>query len=341
MRQLTIPAPVRPGAHIRIVSPAMPSAATLPERARRGEEALRKLGFITSYGRHALDVTGALDETISARNRAHDLVEAYEDPDVAAVLSADAGESTEQVLELLDPAVFTANPKPFIGYCDNVSLNLFLATAGVSSLYGCTLMGQLGEPGGAFPETGSYLLRALDSSEPLDCRPVSSRTGEFLNWYLADPADRLRRRCIPGGWTWLRPGTARGPLIGGELRLIPHLVRRFELSLDSVVLFWHLAFRGPDPEATFHALASAVDITRLAGMIVGAHPTIQPPEWAARVSDMVEELLPETSYPIIANADISHLDPAWTVPYAEEVWLSSDEGMIFPRGPGDARQNCG
>jgi len=318
--------PVHRGAHVRIVSPAMPTAATLPDRARRGEQALCGLGFDFSWGRHALNQDGA-----APQDRAADLVEAFEDPAVDVVLSADAGDSTEQILDFLDSAPFLANPKPFVGYCDNVFLQQYLLSAGLPSLYGCTLMSHLGEAPVPFPETLDGFTRALASDEPLICRPAESRTGEFINWYLEDPANRSRRRCVSGGWTWLRPGEASGPLLGGELRLVPQLVRQFNLSLDSTVLFWHLAFRGPDPEVTFRALADAVDLTGLAGMIVGAHPTIPPPEWAARVDDLIEELMPETDYPVLANADISHLDPTWTVPFGERVSLSATSGITFRR----------
>lgn len=325
--------PVRGGAHVRIVSPAMPTAATLPDRMRRGEQVLRSLGFKVSWGQHALDQDGA-----APRDRAADLTEAFEDPAVAVVLSADAGDSTEQVLDFLDPEPFLRNPKPFVGYCDNVFFQQYLASAGLPSLYGCTLMSHLGEAPAPFPETLEGFIRALASDEPLTCKPAQSRTGEFINWYLGDPVNRVRRRCIAGGWTWLRPGDATGQLVGGELRLVSKLVHRFDLSLESKVLFWHLAFRGPDPEATFRALANAVDLTVLAGMIVGTHPTIPPPEWAARIDDLIEELLPDARFPVLANADISHVDPAWTVPFGEQVSMGTTTGLTFPRNQHTIRE---
>jgi muramoyltetrapeptide carboxypeptidase len=336
MKELVVPAPVVAGAHIRIISPAMPTVASLPMRARRGEQALQAMGFTLSYGRFALDDIESATDPSSASNRAQDLIDAFEDPTVDAVLSADAGDRTDEILPFLDPAPFQANPKPFIGYCNNVFINQYLADAGLSSFYGCTLMTHLGEAGGAFPETLDGLARALARSGPLRCTPMPSRTGEYLNWYLSDPDNRLRRRSIAGGWTWLRPGRASGPLLGGELRLIPDMVRRFDMTLDSSVLFWHLAFKGPDPEVTFRKLVDRVDLTGLSAMIVGAHPTISPPEWAARVSDLIEELLPEVRYPIVANADISHLDPTWTVPYGEQVSVDSAGELVFPRGFGPA-----
>ena len=330
---LRICQPVRPGGHIRVISPGMPTLAQLPERAQRAEAALAGLGFTVSLGRHAAAVSADGTKAGSAEQRAHDLMEAFADPAVDAVLCADAGMGSGELLDFLDPGVFTASSKPLIGYCDNVFINQYLAsTARLSSLYGCTFMAHLGEADGPFTETLDYLLRALDSTTPLECAPVASRTGEFVNWYIPGHEARRRHRTVAGGWTWLRPGAARGPLVGGEIRLLPEVAERFALTFGGAVLFWHLAFKAPPPEPLFRKLCSSVDLTGLAGMVVGAHPDIPPHEWAAMLSDLLDDLLPDAEYPVVANADISHLDPAWTVPYGEQVTLSSPATLSFERG---------
>ncbi|MFD0891450.1 hypothetical protein ACFQ08_43460, partial [Streptosporangium algeriense] len=140
-------------------------------------------------------------------------------------------------------------------------------------------------------------------------------------------------RGVRGGWTWLVPGRARGALFGAEITLLPQLVADFGLRMDSTVLFWHNAFNGPAPEVSLRRLAERVDLAGAAGMIVGAHPGITPVEWAARVGDLLDELVPGAAYPVVVNADIGHLSPAWTVPYGEEVVIDSAEGIVFPRTP--------
>jgi muramoyltetrapeptide carboxypeptidase LdcA involved in peptidoglycan recycling len=329
---LRIPGPVLPGAHIRVISPASATLAHIPARARRGELALTELGFSVSYGRHAGLISDNGATAGHARQRAADLMEAFEDPSVDAVLSADAGLGTRELLDFLDPAALAANPKPFIGSCDNVYVNQYLAAeSAMSSLYGCTLMAQLGEAGGAFPETLDYLVRALAGSAPLVCTPVPSRTGEFLNWYIPELEACPRPRSVPGGWTWLRPGAASGPLLGGEITLIPDLISRFSLTLDSAVLFWHFAFHDTPPDQALRALCDCADLSDLAGMIIGAHPAIPPAPWAAQVSDMLDEMLPGLACPVVVNADISNLCPSWTVPYGERVAIDSIGKVQFQR----------
>ncbi|WP_432994444.1 LD-carboxypeptidase [Dactylosporangium sp. CA-233914] len=331
-RALVIPGPVRAGAAVRIVSPTGPSVVDLPRRARHGEDALHALGFTVTYGRHARELPDDGTRAGDPRRRAADLTEAFADPGVDFVLAADAGAFSRDIVEHLEPEVFARNPKPFVGFCDNVFLNQFLASAaGLGSLYGCALIPSLGDAPGAFPETSRGLAEALDSARPLVCTPVASRTGERVNWYTETADTPPRYRGVAGGWTWLVPGRARGPLLGGEITLLPDLIADFGLRLSSAVLFWHNAFNGPDPQRSLRRLADRTDLGGLAGMIVGPHPRIAPLRWAATVGDLLDELVPQAAYPVVVNADISHLSPTWTVPYGEEVVIDSAAGIVFPR----------
>jgi muramoyltetrapeptide carboxypeptidase len=333
---MLIPKPVKAGGHIRIVSPGMPTIALLPNRARRAEEALRKLGYDTSYGARAFAVSADGTTAGSAADRAADLMEAFADDAVDAILTSDSGLGSREIMPLLDAAVIAANPKPFIGFCDTVYLHQYLASyAGVSSLYGCVLTLHFGEAGGPYPETLSGFERALRSSELLTCQPVPSRTAELIDWFDPESEQRVRPREVPGGWDWLRPGRARGPLIGGEISTVPDLVRCFDLQLDGAVLFWHIAVHNAQPiRAQFEDVCNCADLSGLAGMIIGAHPSLPPAQWARDVDELIRDLLPGTSFPVLVNSDLGHLCPAWTVPYGEDVVLDDAEGVSFPRSAG-------
>ncbi|MEV0591393.1 LD-carboxypeptidase [Nonomuraea cavernae] len=331
---LQIPAPVGADAHIRIVSPGLPTLNYIPDRARRAERALFERGFTVSYGGRAFLVSADGGFAGSAQDRAADLMEAFADPSVDAILAADAGQGGRDLLDHLDPATIAANPKPFIGYCDNVFINQFLASkAGVSSLYGCTLMVHIGEAGGPYPETLDYLTRALASADPLECAPVPSRTGGLISLYEPELERLPRERDTLGGWTWLRPGIGRGTLVGGEITLVPELVSCFGLSLRSAVLFWHVGYHDFPVQQLLKKVCDQADVAGLAGMIVGAHPVIPPAEWAATVGALLEEFVPGTAFPVVVNADLSHLCPSWTVPYGEEVILEAPDRIAFLRRP--------
>jgi muramoyltetrapeptide carboxypeptidase LdcA involved in peptidoglycan recycling len=332
LRSIRVPDPVGPGAHLRVVSPGMPTLSYIPDRARRAERALTEHGFAVSYSANAFAVSDDGTTAGNARQRAADLMAAFADPAVDAVLAADAGIGSRDLLDHLDVAVIRANPKPFIGFCDNVFINQFLATeVGLSSLYGATFMIHIGEAVAVHPETLDYLARALASADPLWCEPMADRTGEMIQWYVPELESKYRPRDMPGGWTWIRPGSGRGPLVGGELTIVPDLVSCFDLSLDSAVLFWDIGYHGLPVEPLFKALCASTDLTALAGMVVGAHPMMPPDDWAAVVRGLVDEYLPDSVHPIVVNADLGHTSPSWTVPYGEEVVLDAPDRLVFRR----------
>ncbi|MFI7602160.1 LD-carboxypeptidase [Actinoplanes sp. NPDC049681] len=325
------PAPVRPGAHIRLVSPAMPTISYIPERTRRAEQVLRDHGYTVSYGANAFQVSADGMTAGTAEQRAADFMAAFTDPEVDVVLASDAGQGSQELIDLLDPDAIAANAKPFVGYCDNVYLNAFLARrAGISSLYGISHMVHIGEAGGAYPETLRHLAEALASDEPLVCEAMPDRTGALIDWYVPEREREPRGRDIAGGWTWLRPGTARGPLWGGEISILPDLVTDFGLELDGAVLFWDISYHGLPVGPLFEALCERVDLTGLAGMLIGAHPLMPLPEWARIVGGLVDRLLPAAGYPIVVNTDLGHTCPSWIVPYGEEVAVAADR-IVFPR----------
>jgi muramoyltetrapeptide carboxypeptidase LdcA involved in peptidoglycan recycling len=332
--RVQIPRPLAHGGHIRVVSPGLPTIAHVPERARRAEAALRSLGLDVSYGAHARSISYDGLTAGSAAERAADLLEAFEDASVDAILVSDSGLGSRAMLPYLDAGIIAAHAKPFIGYCDTCYLHQYMVSrAGVSSIYGCALMVQLAEGGGPFPETLGFFRHLLTTSEPLVCRPLGSRTAQAIDFYVPEEECKRRRRDIEGSWTWLRTGRSRGQLLGAELSILPDLIRCFELSLDSVVLFWDISTHNRDKPVRplFEALCASAAVSRLAGMIVGLHPAIAPPAWAAQVKDLLEELIPKPTFPVVVNADLSHTDPSWIVPYGEEVLLDDTEGIVFPR----------
>lgn len=335
---MQIPRPINPGAHIRIVSPGLSTLTCIPDRARRADQALRGLGFEVSYGRHAFS-TSAEGTAGSAAQRAADLTEAFGDESVDAILSSDAGIGSREMAPLLNSSVIAAHPKPFMGYCDNMFLHQYLASeANMSSLYGCVLMVHFGEVGGPFPETVECFQRALTGPGSLVCRPLPSRTAEFIDFREPERDLRQRVRGIKDGWTWLRPGRARGTLLGGELSMLPDVIRDFGVSLDGAVLFWDIAMfnRHVPVRPLFAALLKCADLSCLAGMIVGFHPWLAPEVWARTVAGLLREDLAGTAFPVLVNADLSHLCPSWIVPFGEEVILDAS-GVVFPRAGGSSQ----
>ncbi|MDH6140351.1 MULTISPECIES: LD-carboxypeptidase [Kitasatospora] len=333
LRAVRPPDPVGPGGHIRVVSPGLPTLAHVPERGERAEAALHGLGYRVSFSEHAFGMAADGITSGTPAERAGDLLAAFADPGVDAVLISDSGTGSRDLLALLDPEVLARTRKPLIGFCDTVYLHHHLALAhGTGSYYGCSLVVHLGDAPGPFPETVDYLGRALALDSPLRCRPVGPRARPLATWHDPKIESAPRERDYPAGWTWLREGSCEAPLYGGEISQLPGVVKEFGLDYTGALFFWDITEEQTRPLGELlERLCSATDLRRLAGMVVGANPNMDPQDWAELVAAELARQLPDADYPVLVNSDLSHAAPSWTVPFGEQAVLDPVDGLVFPR----------
>ncbi|BCB88653.1 LD-carboxypeptidase [Phytohabitans suffuscus] len=330
-RTVRRPPLLAPGANIRIVNPAWPSMSYAPQRVQRAERALRAMGFEVSYGEHAFDITDDGRSAGIAEHRAGDFMAAFTDPGVDAVMSAGGGATSWELLPLLDAPAIRRNPKPFLGHCENVWLHQYLLyEADLVSYYGAAFMAECGEVGGMFAETAASLYRAVTFEGTLSYQPVPDRTNEYFPWMDPQIEATPRTRSIEGGWHWLAEGLGKGQFVGGEMAYLLRCLDRFTPDLAGTVLFWHVMPNNPAPVASLlKDLADRVDLTALAGMVVGTDPRHEPAEWANLVATTLADVVGPVDYPVLANADIGHTDPVWVLPYGADVVLESGVGLHF------------
>ena len=325
------------GGHIRIVSPSSPVLLFAPQRAARAEQALIDLGFRVSFGRYAREFakeTGR--DSISAgtaQQRADDLMAAFADPDVDAVLASLGGETSRMVLPHLDATIFCANPKPFIGHCDTAWINQYLLReVGLVSFYGATFMVTFGEAGGPFPEAVDNFQRAVMTSDDLICRPTAWRTNELPSWLRPHEDIHLRNRNTQDGWTRLRQGAASGPAFCGELNMLPAMAEQFSQSLDGMILVWDVTPHSEEPfPDTFARVAAAVDLSGIAGMVIGPDVRYSLDAWAETVRAALDRAGNTGTGPVVVNADVGHLDPTWVIPFGSTVQIQSPGDIVFKR----------
>jgi muramoyltetrapeptide carboxypeptidase len=171
------------------VAPASPFDR---EEFDRGLAEIRSLGFVPAY-----------DDSVFSRRayvagepavRAAAFQAAWDDPEIAGVIAVRGGFGSAQILPLLDAHLVRLSAKPFIGYSDLTALLTFLTlTCGVVSFHGPMLEGRLAKGAAGYDR---------DSFERALCR--TEAMGELV---------------APGLET-LRPGEARGMLLGGTLTQI-------------------------------------------------------------------------------------------------------------------------
>jgi muramoyltetrapeptide carboxypeptidase len=178
------------GSRVVVVAPSGPVPA---ERLEAGLAVLRSWGLEVEVARHVREVhprLGYLAADDAAR--ADDLVRAWRDPGVAAVLCARGGYGAQRVSDLLDwPALAAAGPKVLVGFSDVTALHqAFGARLGLSTVHG--------------PVVSSLGAGDRESQE-------------HLRRLLLEPEPAL---VLASGLRALRPGAAEGVLVGGNLALL-------------------------------------------------------------------------------------------------------------------------
>ncbi|MFQ3587058.1 MAG: LD-carboxypeptidase [Fimbriimonadaceae bacterium] len=124
------PDALRPGDKIRIVTPASPLSR---EKMDFAIELLEGEGYVVELGEHALDAYYYLAG--QDRDRASDLMAAFEDPDVKAVLCARGGYGCARLMPYLDFDRMAASRKLFLGFSDITTLHIALNRRGLPTVH--------------------------------------------------------------------------------------------------------------------------------------------------------------------------------------------------------------
>jgi muramoyltetrapeptide carboxypeptidase len=192
---------VRPGDRVRLVSPAsFPSIEWLNESIR----ILESWGLVVEVGEHAMDQWGYM----AGRNheRIADLNDAFRDPGVRAVITTRGGAGAYRIADGIDFDAVRRDPKPLVGFSDITNLHLAIwKHCKVPSIHGCLA--------GANAQASVHHL--LTSGQPLTIASDPTAYSAAINV----------------------PGTATGPLIGGNMREIAGSVGVRLPSMEGAILF--------------------------------------------------------------------------------------------------------
>jgi muramoyltetrapeptide carboxypeptidase len=164
-------------------------------------------GFRPRLGPNTLARDGYLAGGDEAR--LEDLRGMFLDPEIKAIFCARGGYGSMRLLDRLDYPMIRANPKPLVGYSDITAVLLaVLRKAGLVTFHGPVV------------------------------RDMGAKDGQNLKAMLLALTDNGRLEIPLGEDGVVRQGKSRGPIVGGNLSLICHLVgTRYLPSLRGAILF--------------------------------------------------------------------------------------------------------
>ncbi len=318
------------------MSPAWPAPAYFPEVH---EQALVRI-------RETLDLVpveyASTRREATPAERAADLHRAFGDPEIRAVFATIGGDDQITVLRHLDPAVITADPKPFFGYSDNTNLLNWLAFHGVEGVHGGSTQVHLG-PGPAVEPVSILSLRSALFGGDLELRPLSATWDHGVSW---DSPDVLTARPHPEPaepWTWAGPErVVSGPTWGGNIEIlqwtlaVSRWVRPAQEYAGSVLLLESSEER-PPAEEVFRMLRNLGErgILEVCPALLWARPHVgerderPTSEEASRLrAEQRDAVLRAVAayHPgmvVVSDVDFGHTCPQWLLPYGGRVTVDA------------------
>jgi muramoyltetrapeptide carboxypeptidase LdcA involved in peptidoglycan recycling len=319
---------------VAVLSPSAQSASLFPQVFDLGLERMRELGL------EPVEFPTTRASVASPAERARDIVAAFADPSIEAIVAAIGGDDQLKVLPHLDADVLRANPKPFFGYSDNTNLHIYLWNLGIPSVHGGSVMVQFGRPSGMHALFRESFERALLGGEWELPQPEEYGDEEASSWLDFDPnAIPPMRPAEP--WSWHgAPGSVTGRTWGGNLEILDFHLRAARWlqpneTYAGCVFLAETSEELPDADYVYRVLMCMGErglLQQFAGVLwarpkatrFSAPRTLE--ERDAYVAAQREAVLralgeyaPDT--PIVFGVDFGHTDPQLVLPYGGVVTL--------------------
>ena len=287
------PPRLKPGDTLGIAAPSGPFDIGLFER---GMEVLKEMGFALKIPAGIFKRNGFLAGTDP--ERADIINQLIRDPAVKGIVCARGGYGATRLEPYLDWEAIRTHPKVFIGFSDITVLHhLIVSRCGL-----VTFHGPMGTTlGTASPESRQALVQALTSATP-----------------IVVPAPKP---------TVIQPGEARGPVAGGNLAMICHLLGTplqpdFEgrlMVLEEVNeapyridrMLWQMKLAGCFQGLAGVCFGDFVDC--------GDLPTIEA---------ILTDLFQDSPYPVLAGLPVGHGRGNHTLPLGLEAVLTTDPPQL-------------
>ena len=307
------PKALRPGDTVGLITPS--SYVADPDRLQLAARTVKFFGLKLKTGKHVGKRDGYLGGSV--QDRVDDLHEMFKDRDVRGVFCIRGGYGAEQLLDRIDYDLIRRNPKIFLGYSDITALHLAIhKNAELVTFHGPVVLSRFSE------YTRTYFRKALFTAAPI---------GKVTNPPDSDPlrpSHMLRA---------IRPGRARGPLIGGNLSLIATTMGTpYEIQTQGRILFLEDVDEQPySVDRMLTQLRLAGKLSAAAGVVFGECSNCRPREFQPSfestfsLGEVLDSILAGLKAPVLSGLTIGHTDDQLTLPLGVAATLDSENGELI------------
>lgn len=257
--------------------------------------------------------------------RAQDVMDAFADPAIAAIITTIGGNDAVRLLPLLDLETIRQHPKILMGYSDTTALHFALAGAGLVTFYGPSIMAGLSQIDALEPSFKEHVRQMLFGEFNGQYKAYEQYANGYPDWGGPQNIGKVKEPQKNDGWHWLQgQGVHEGQLFGGCIELF-HMISgtKWWPGVDfwkEKVLFFETSEEAPSVDFVIYQLRSmGVQgiFKNLRGLLIGRardYTDDQKLELETRVLEQVRQEFGRPDLPIIANFDTGHTDPQLILP---------------------------
>ena len=323
--QKIIPQKLQKGDKIMVVAPSRGLKLIGQDCREIALQRFNEMGLKVEFAPNTTDENWNMQGCGSAKQRAEDIMTAFEDKSVKAIFTVIGGFNSNQILDYLDYEKIKANPKIVCGFSDITAvLDAIRARTGLETYYG-PHFSSLGMKKGC-EYTLRYLQKMLFADTPVEVAPSEEWSDDL--WFI----NQDKREFIKNDGFWnIHNGNAKGTIVGGNLctfNLLLGTTYRPEFPQDTILM---IEDDGGSNDVIFdrnlQALCHQPDFVNVKGMVIGRFQ--KGSKMSREALEFIINNKPELdNIPVLANVDYGHSTPIITIPLGGTATLANGKLIV-------------
>ncbi len=336
---------LKKGDKVAIVSPSFAAPGAWPHVYELALERVRNV-----FGLEPIEFPATKKVGASKEERMLDLITAFEDKEIKAVIASLGGDDQVTYIKNLPRDLFVNNPKPFLGFSDNSHFCNFLFLNDIPSFYGASLFTQFGMQGEMDEYTVEYIKHALFDSGEFELKSSEKYNDQGLDWNDEKNLTKKRTYWKNEGWYWDGDKNAEGILWGGCIESVDEMLRHGVLiptleQFGEIILMLESSEELPSAgyvHRVIRALGERRVLERVKGVLIG-----RPKAWELNNQKSNEEKIEyrkaqreiilktvreyNQDIPVVQNLDFGHTDPQIPMPYGNEIRIDTKNKKLWAK----------
>ncbi len=282
-----IPNKLKRGDTIGVIAPSGPIIGEKIEEMKKAKKIVEKDGFKVKFSKNLFSNTTGYSAT--AKEKAQDINEMFEDKDVNMVWCAKGGNNSNSVFEYLDYQLIKKNPKIICGYSDITSLTNII-----------------------FQKTGLVTFSATNF-KTIATDETDFSYNEAINRFVN--GSKTFGISQEDKYQTIQEGIAEGELIGGNLFLTKGVTAgKYSVDFENKILFIEELGYESSPEVVSNSLYFMKQnevFDKIKGIWVGNYEC---QEGITLEKILIDVIGNEHSFPIIKSNNFGHIETKTVIP---------------------------